>query len=170
MVLCSYGWHKNNSTQDTNPETIRLRFPRIAIHSLGLSRGFFFTGDMMAGEGYIYIVRAGQFYKIGMSANPKKRIEAINQGLPLDLEVIGTWPALSARDVEVELHEQCKGRHAKGEWYRLTGQGVADLVAALQTIVHNKQMLTPTNLRSYLKRFARREQFKEEMKYEEVLV
>jgi hypothetical protein len=87
-----------------------------------------FYGNYKAGRtrygkiinGKTYIIRAGDFIKIGWSADPVKRVNQIQTMCPFKCELIKTIDA----DIEVILHNRFSHLRADGgnEWYHLTDE------------------------------------------------
>lgn len=68
---------------------------------------------------YVYIVKNQGIYKIGYSANFKKRFKnyKTNAG---SVEVVYIYKGLDAFNVESELHNMFKHKKVTGEWFDLT--------------------------------------------------
>lgn len=74
--------------------------------------------------GYVYAVRIVGFdlVKIGYSADPKRRLLALERGSGMTggLDMIMSFPAKPA--VERALHKKFAASHMFGEWFRLSGE------------------------------------------------
>lgn len=67
---------------------------------------------------WIYVVQAGGYgglLKIGRTSNLTKRLVELQRGTGEELQVVGAWRDLAAR--EKELHEQYAGLRVRGEWF-----------------------------------------------------
>lgn len=64
----------------------------------------------------IYLIEAGEHYKIGITTDLKRRLASINCGLPhADATVIAVRSG--GRDLEAQLHNELAHRRVKGEWF-----------------------------------------------------
>jgi hypothetical protein len=72
-------------------------------------------------NGYIYFIRCvdTNFYKLGVSKNPKRRICDIDSYLPFDLEILSLHYFENIYDIEKELSEKIKQFNIRREWYFL---------------------------------------------------
>lgn len=76
-------------------------------------------------KGIIYIVRAGDAYKIGMTTKPMKyRLRSIQANCPLKVELIHTIPSDDAFTLEGYLHSHFKSQRIRYEWFSLTGDDI----------------------------------------------
>jgi len=70
--------------------------------------------------GYVYLLRGGDYYKIGLSANPNRRIvKEIQPKLPFEVEIIATLQTENMFDLEKMLHTAFSHRRTNGEWFEL---------------------------------------------------
>lgn len=87
-------------------------------------------------SGYVYLIgnRAHGFYKIGMSKNPAKRLNAIKGILP-PFEVGLVWQSHVDDMVKEEkrLHNRFKRYRTNGEWFQIPDEQIADLVPPLES-------------------------------------
>lgn len=82
----------------------------------------------------VYFAAAGGYIKIGYSADPVGRMNTVtrNGSRPEDLErgahvdLLGWIPGDRSR--EHELHDQFAGYRARGEWFDIDAETVADLI------------------------------------------
>lgn len=67
----------------------------------------------------VYLINAAgtNRYKIGVSINPKSRLEALSSGSPIDLAIVAQCPG----DFRFEqaLHVRHSSKHVRGEWFEL---------------------------------------------------
>jgi len=82
--------------------------------------------------GYIYVLRGGELYKIGRSANPKARIKSLSTVSPVALEVICLSETNDMVGVEIQLHERFADKRQQGEWFALTDDDVHSIRAMLE--------------------------------------
>lgn len=65
----------------------------------------------------VYLMRAGEFYKIGVSVNPKKRRKQMQTGCPRNIEIVYAFPDSDAYRLEGALHELYEDNRTSGEWF-----------------------------------------------------
>ena len=80
-------------------------------------------------ERKIYLMRMGEFVKIGVSANPHARSGHF-ETLPLSMEVIHIIESENAGLVERALHRRFKDVQVNGEWFRLAAADI-DLIRSV---------------------------------------
>ena len=74
--------------------------------------------------GWVYILKAGPFYKIGYSKNVDRRIEQLSTLPPFDLELVHTIRANHMPELESALHRRFQEKHKNGEWFELAEEDV----------------------------------------------
>lgn len=91
-----------------------------------------FETDQTATE-YVYILNAkgSDFYKIGRSDYPDKRIKQLSIQLPFPAEVIAVFRTLVCLDVEEYLHFTYRHKYLNGEWFKLDHQDIEQISAAI---------------------------------------
>lgn len=91
-------------------------------------------------EGYVYVIGARNqpIVKIGRSADPQKRVAAIQTMSPMPLEVLWTHPG---GHFEAKLHRHFAHLRTHGEWFDFVDQ---DPVHAVQNAIDNQVWDTPT--------------------------
>lgn len=77
--------------------------------------------------GYIYLVKADKYFKIGLSKNPKVRFSQIGLQLPYPYEVLHIIPATNMYEAEMKLHEKYAHQRLNGEWFSLTENEVTEI-------------------------------------------
>lgn len=81
-------------------------------------------------KGYIYLLRSEQgHYKIGKSKDVPNRTKALGTALPFKTELIHTIKAADMVAVETQLHERYAHCRLNGEWFALTVEEVAEVMA-----------------------------------------
>lgn len=83
--------------------------------------------------GYIYIVKAGELFKIGFSKTPRKRFRSFRTGSPVPLEIVFTMKTPYYKMVEKVLHDHFALKRVHGEWFALTDRDIA-YVKSLDTV------------------------------------
>jgi Rha family phage regulatory protein len=66
----------------------------------------------------LYIVKCGDFYKIGISHNVSKRIKGMQTGNPYLIELIDTYTiGHNVSNIEARLHVLFESDNIRGEWF-----------------------------------------------------
>lgn len=75
-------------------------------------------------EGVVYMLQAGQHFKIGKSINPNKRIGQLKTQLPHAITVVHIIRAAHPSQAESHWHRRFASRRLNGEWFDLTPEEV----------------------------------------------
>lgn len=75
--------------------------------------------DRIRFQQYIYLIRCGKYFKIGISGNPLKRAESIQTSTPYKTELLYAERFENATEIEKELHQLLKDKRVRGEWFEL---------------------------------------------------
>ena len=81
-----------------------------------------------------YLIRSGDYCKIGKAVNVRKRLAELQCGNPLPLDLIHAH----GHDCEKELHERFAPMREKGEWFRIEG----DLANYLRAFTHRRAAIS----------------------------
>lgn len=65
-----------------------------------------------------YIIKSGEYVKIGITKDIRRRLETLQIGNPIKLEVIGLIPG--GWEMEREMQGRFGACHVRGEWFLLT--------------------------------------------------
>lgn len=86
--------------------------------------------------GYIYLVKAGDYFKVGTSTLPEQRIQLIRTDNPIETEVLYLGKTHSMNEVEKMVHDWLKedGYHIRGEWFRYSEEIANLVIKELQSI------------------------------------
>ena len=76
-------------------------------------------------SGWVYILQAGEYYKIGHSKTPAKRFEQLSTLPPWPTEIVHMVESENRHQLETELHERFAIKRANGEWFELAEEDVA---------------------------------------------
>ena len=71
-------------------------------------------------EGFIYLIKSNNMYKIGKTKNIKTRIQSIKTSTPFLLEIVHTQKYINYHKIEKHLHTEFKDKRVSGEWFNLT--------------------------------------------------
>lgn len=75
---------------------------------------------------FLYLMRAENgLIKIGIAANPQKRLGEINVGSPIEVVLLHAFPDVLARTSETEFHRLFASKRVKGEWFSLDDNDIA---------------------------------------------
>lgn len=72
--------------------------------------------------GNVYIVKAGNYYKIGKTiGSVHNRIKMLQTGCPYKIKLVAIYKGDNFHNIEKELHKVCiqHGSHIHLEWFRL---------------------------------------------------
>ena len=68
----------------------------------------------------LYLIKCGEFYKIGVSSNPKNRIDELQTGAPQKLKLLDTVQVDgSVYALESYIHRLYEDKNSHGEWFKL---------------------------------------------------
>lgn len=72
--------------------------------------------------GFVYVIGNADLekFKIGVSANPKKRLMVMRMHSPAPLELVKTIKVPDMWEAEREFHVKLKDKHSHGEWFTLS--------------------------------------------------
>lgn len=79
-------------------------------------------------KGYVYLIKGGEFYKIGMTVTTvEKRMQALQTASPIKLELIKKFKSHNPSEDEKAIHSILKDYRKVGEWFQLPNQLVTNL-------------------------------------------
>jgi hypothetical protein len=99
------------------------RARRVTRHSLKLYRALYEHLPPPAPSlitGYVYLIRYGEYHKIGIAKNVRERIVQMQVGLPEVVTIVHTIPTNNMIRAETMLHERYAAYRVRGEWFRLS--------------------------------------------------
>lgn len=71
-------------------------------------------------EGYIYLVRCGDFHKIGLAKNTNKRLSGLKTSSPFEMKMLKAWRCKRPDLIERVMHKRFAKYRVRGEWFQLT--------------------------------------------------
>lgn len=83
--------------------------------------------------GYVYLLHDGEFYKIGMSGQPDKRLAQLQYQDGREYTIVALIPTEDNRRLEKELHKRFHSKRVKGEWFSLAPEDIAWITALAGT-------------------------------------
>jgi hypothetical protein len=87
-----------------------------------------------SGPGFVYLMKGGDFYKIGLAINVEDRLRSHRTSSPYPPEMIHTIRTPSMRRLETALHHAYAHKRTTGEWFALEADDVAAICNIPQTI------------------------------------
>ena len=103
--------NKDIVTLDRNGFQVKVKGVKVSLQSSDV-RDLPVSGD-------VYLIKCCQFYKIGASAQIKKRIAAIQSIIPFDVEIVDSFLSCDVFQDEKKLHRLCSEFNVKNEWFLL---------------------------------------------------
>lgn len=74
-------------------------------------------------NGYVYVIKMENSYKIGISKTPKSRLQAFTS-LPYKVDTIMVEKVIGYDKREKELHEHFADKRVRGEWFELNEEDI----------------------------------------------
>jgi hypothetical protein len=108
--------HNNsNYYNETFSPIIKSEF----INSNDIDDVFIGIHDFKEKDIYVYLFKSGLYHKIGISENPKYRLQSIQTSNPNKIEQVYQIKRSDAKNVEYNLHKIFKNKRVSGEWFNL---------------------------------------------------
>lgn len=82
-------------------------------------------------QGYVYLIKCGPRYKIGITKDMARRMDQLRGQSPYPLEVIHSARGHNNAGKEATLHRQYGDLRVHGEWFELTSDQVAEIIEDL---------------------------------------
>lgn len=78
--------------------------------------------------GYVYVLKAGNRYKVGRARNPKARLKTIQAMSPVGVELVASVRAIDAPALEARVHSSFSACRTHGEWFEMDERASACLL------------------------------------------
>ena len=78
--------------------------------------------------GYIYLIKANDLYKIGITTDPKLRLGAYRTGLACAIQEFICVPHKGYRALEARLHKKYSGNADHAEWCRFNDSEIDEIL------------------------------------------
>jgi len=76
--------------------------------------------EYRSGTNFIYLIRCGDYLKIGIAADLYERLSQLQIGNPLPIHLCCYFETANAIEDEKKLHRLFLRHHVRGEWFKLT--------------------------------------------------
>ena len=100
-----------------------------------------FNLDMFGTEPLVYLFKANNRYKIGMTSNLKKRFINVQAHCPYLLELIWTLRTKDYKKLEKSLHNIYKTKRIHFEWFILSDNDVNEIMSIKEPREKNKMVI-----------------------------
>lgn len=108
-----YKVYSNEVIQNSNEE-----FEKYRIETM--PKGFFKKTKRPNKPSNLYVVKAGDFYKIGVTSSLEGRLKTIQTGNPNKVELIKSFYIYNCSEMERNLHKKFNEFRQIGEWFDLS--------------------------------------------------
>lgn len=114
-----------NVTSSNSRGTIYPKASRLAkklkehIEAIRLKGGYTITPTKVPTTGYIYIIdiKGFNYYKVGISQQPKVRIIDLRTLVPFEMSLVREIYVENYKQIEKDIHTELSEYHVKGEWF-----------------------------------------------------
>jgi hypothetical protein len=81
-------------------------------------------------NGFVYLIHGvgTNYYKIGKSIHPDKRVLQISPKMPFKAEIVQVWRSLFMSDAERIMHEEYEAYRTNGEWFEFDKETLARIL------------------------------------------
>lgn len=82
------------------------------------------TKSTNVATGYVYLIKFGDFFKIGRSNDFNRRLSEIKTQLPEEGELLHVIETDDPEGIEAYWHNRFKDKRARGEWFKLSNDDI----------------------------------------------
>src|SRR3989304_239343 len=70
-------------------------------------------------NGFVYLIKAANHYKIGITKNPESRLSSLSSNIGHSVELIHLLSSPDPKALEAHFHKIFEAKRVKGEWFAL---------------------------------------------------
>lgn len=116
LINASYEFAQKNQYSETILDILR---EKVESFSSGTE-----TLDNDTTDGWVYLLKSGEFYKIGRGSNLERRVKQVSTAMPETLDLVHSIKTDDAVGIENYWHRRFKDKRANGEWFKLSTEDV----------------------------------------------
>lgn len=87
-----------------------------------------FVKQIQSSAGYVYVIESNGLYKIGASANPDSRINALQTSCSFKVQCLCLILSNNMFELEKKLHRKYQSKRLNGEWFELLDKDIQEIV------------------------------------------
>lgn len=92
-------------------------------------------------NGYVYLLKCCDTYKIGVGKNVEKRIKQLQTGNADIIYEVNKFPSNYPYKIEKVLHKRYNINNVEGEWFYLTNEQIESFMEDCKILEENFKML-----------------------------
>ena len=100
---------------------------------------------------YLLLEDSNNYYKIGISKNPTKRVKQLQTGSAGLITIYNIFESKYANKIERTLHRKYNLANIKGEWFELTIKEAQNFINDCRYLEDNFKLIDKTNNIDYVK-------------------
>ena len=87
--------------------------------------------DPTDNDRFVYVIKSGDNYKIGIAKDPRKRMRDLQTGDPTEHAIVTTSFVSNAQQLEAKLHQHYTQYSVRGEWFKLPSDKLEEALEIL---------------------------------------